>query len=96
MRDCRAVRARAGSVRENCGATRHYLSAGARPGKEGQGLARMAGTKDMKAGDMKAGGGSRLATAGGVAAGKRQKERRAAPDIREIPRFAPGSLLHAC
>nr|GBO97570.1 hypothetical protein RVX_2609 [Nitratidesulfovibrio sp. HK-II] len=56
----------------------------------------MAGTKDMKAGDMKAGGGSRLATAGGVAAGKRQKERRAAPDIREIPRFAPGSLLHAC
>ena len=81
----------AGSVRENCGATGHYLSAGARPGKEGQGLVRMAGTKDMKAG-----GGSRLATADGVAAGKRQKERRAAPDIREIPRFAPGSLLHAC
>ncbi len=32
----------------------------------------------------------------GAQAGKWQKERRAAPDIREIPRSAPGSLLHAC
>ena len=43
--------------------------------------------------DARAGEGRRLSYA---AAGKRQKERRAAPDIREIPRSAPGSLLHAC
>jgi len=31
-----------------------------------------------------------------TAGGKKAKRKACAPDIREIPRFAPGSLLHAC